>query len=121
MKMDVHHLTFAEKFINPVLDNGVSKVVQFSFEKGKVLEKHKTSSDILVTVLSGQVRFKADEEVLLQAGDLLSLDRDVEHSIEAVEESVVVLTLTPSPSTHTIFKPIADPGKFVLTKRNGPL
>jgi hypothetical protein len=32
--MKVYHLNFAESFIRPLLDNGVSKVVQFSFSKG---------------------------------------------------------------------------------------
>jgi quercetin dioxygenase-like cupin family protein len=116
--MNVYHLTFADKFVTPVLDNGVSKVVQFSFEKGKVLDKHNTSSDILVTVLSGQIRFKAgSEEVLLQAGDLVSLEKEVEHSLEAIEKSVVQVTLTPSPSAHSIFKPIAGQGKFIPIKK----
>jgi quercetin dioxygenase-like cupin family protein len=71
-------MNFAESFIRPVLDNGVSKVVQFSFSKGKVLEKHKTSSDILVFVLQGKIRFKANEEAVLQAGDLVSLEKNAE-------------------------------------------
>jgi hemerythrin-like domain-containing protein/quercetin dioxygenase-like cupin family protein len=98
--MKVYHLNFTESFIRPVLDNGVSKVVQFSFSKGKVLEKHKTSSDILVFVLQGKIRFKANEEVILQSGDMVSLEKHVEHSIEAIEESLVVLVLTPSPVSN---------------------
>ena len=104
--MQVYSLAFREdKFIHPVMDNQVSKVVQFSFPKGKILEKHKTSSDILVLVISGQVRFKANEEVVLQPGQILSLEPNIEHYVEALEDSVMILTLTPSPSAHTIFKP----------------
>lgn len=103
--MNLYSLAFSETFIQPVLDNGVSKVVQFSFPQGKVLEKHKTSSDILVFVLKGKIRFTAGEAVEIQAGQMLSLDKNIEHGIEALEESVVTLVLTPSPSAHTIFKP----------------
>ena len=106
--MEKYELKFVDKFIQPVLDNGVSKVVQFSFPKGKVLEKHKTTSDILVFVLKGQVYFRTDEETLLKEGDMLSLEKNIEHSIEALEDSLVTLVLTPSPTAHSIFKPALD-------------
>jgi len=103
--MQMYPLDFRENFIQPVMDNKASKVVQFSFPKGKILEKHKTSSPILVIVVSGLVRFKTNEEVLLQVGQLVSLEANVEHSVEALEDSIVLLILTPSPSAHTIFRP----------------
>lgn len=104
--MQVFTLDFKDSFVQPIMDNKVSKVVQFSFPKGKVLEKHKTSSRILVQVISGEVKFKtAEKEVLLQAGQILSLEANVEHAVEALEESVMLLTLTPSPAAHTIFRP----------------
>jgi quercetin dioxygenase-like cupin family protein len=104
--MKVYPLSFEESFIKPMLDNGVSKVVKFSFPKGKVLQKHKTTSDILVFVLQGKIRFVAhEEEVELAQARMISLDKQVEHAIEALEDSVVVLVLTPSPSAHSVFKP----------------
>lgn len=103
--MEIYPLAFREHFIQPIMDNKASKVAQFSFPKGKILEKHKTSSHILVLVVFGQVQFKADEEVLLQTGQLVSLEPNVEHSVEALEDSIMLLILTPSPSAHTIFRP----------------
>lgn len=103
--MNVYSLSFEESFIRPVLDNGVSKVVKFSFPNGKVLKKHKTTSDILVFVLQGKIRFAADEVVELTGTNMISLEKHVEHSIEALEDSLVILVLTPSPEAHTIFKP----------------
>ncbi|MEB3104000.1 hypothetical protein [Ferviditalea candida] len=38
--MQINSMTFNESFILPILDNKVSKAVQFSFPEGKVLEKH---------------------------------------------------------------------------------
>jgi quercetin dioxygenase-like cupin family protein len=96
--MNHYTLEFNDSFVRVVMDNGVSKAVQFSFPKGKVLEKHKTTSAILVQVISGQVRFTAEEEVLLLSGQLLSLEPNVEHSVEALEDSVMLLIQTPSPS-----------------------
>jgi quercetin dioxygenase-like cupin family protein len=101
----VYPLKFEEQFVKPILDNSVSKVVQFSFPKGKVLQKHNTSSDILVFVLQGRIQFSTNEEVTLQAGDMVSLEKNVEHSLKALEQSLVILVLTPSPAAHSIFKP----------------
>ncbi|TRY26525.1 hypothetical protein FOI68_06525 [Brevibacillus sp. LEMMJ03] len=103
--MKKYPLSFEETFIRPMLDNGVSKVVKFSFPKGKRLQKHKTSSDILLFVLQGTIRFTAHEEVELAAASMISLEKQVEHAIEALEDSVVVLVLTPSPEAHSMFSP----------------
>lgn len=110
--MHTYSLAFKERFAHTILDNQVSRVVQFSFPKGKILDTHKTSSDILVQVIHGRVKFKAAdmEETWLQPGELLSLEPHVEHAVEALEDSVVLLILTPSPSSHSIFKPDPDKG-----------
>lgn len=102
--MDIYSLSFEESFVRPLMDNGVSKVVKFSFPKGKVLQKHQTTSDILVFVLQGKIRFVAEEAVELTAPSMLSLEKQVEHAIEALEDSLVVLVLTPSPQAHTMLK-----------------
>lgn len=106
--MQTYSLHYSDTFIEPILDNVFTKVIKFSFEKGKELQKHKTSSDILVTVLEGHIRFQAEEEITLKAGDMVTLDKYIEHSIVALEKSVVLVVLTPSPSFHSIFKPIAE-------------
>lgn len=103
--MQTYSLHFTESFSRPVLDNGYSKVVQFSFVKGKELQKHVTSSDILVLVLEGHIRFRAEEEVELKTGEMVALEKEIEHSIVALENSVVLVMMTPSPSFHSIFKP----------------
>lgn len=103
--MKMFPLNAEESFVRPLMDNGVSKVVKFSFPKGKVLHKHKTTSDILVFVMQGRIRFVAREEVELTAASMISLEKEVEHSIEALEDSLVVLVLTPSPEAHSILKP----------------
>jgi len=100
--MNIYSLSFEQHFVRPVLDNGVSKVVKFSFPKGKILPKHKTTSDILVFVLQGKIRFVADGEAVLAQNDMISLGKQIEHSIEALEDSLVVLVLTPSPESHPI-------------------
>jgi quercetin dioxygenase-like cupin family protein len=36
---------------------------------------------------------------------MVSLEKNVEHSLKALEQSLVILVLTPSPTAHSIFKP----------------
>lgn len=44
-------------------------------------------------VLAGSVRFSAgSEQTALSAGHIAALDRNVIHSLEALEESVILLT-----------------------------
>ena len=103
--MNIFPLTYEDSFVRPLLDKGVSKVVKFSFPKGKVLKKHQTSSDILVFVLHGKICFAAQEETEVSAVSMISLEKEVEHSIEALEDSLIVLVLTPSPEAHSLLKP----------------
>jgi quercetin dioxygenase-like cupin family protein len=56
-------------------------------------------------LLQGKVRFTVHEEVELAAASMISLEKQVEHSIDALEDSLVVLELTPSPEAHSMFKP----------------
>ena len=36
---------------------------------------------------------------------MISLDKNVEHSIEALEDSLVILVLMLSPEAHSMFRP----------------
>jgi quercetin dioxygenase-like cupin family protein len=102
--MKVYPLAYEASFVRPVMDNGGFKVVKFSFPKGKLLKKHKTESDILVFVLEGKILFSAEEEVEVSACRMISLERLAEHSIEALEDSLVVVVMSPSPQARSLFQ-----------------
>lgn len=62
-------------------------------KEGARLAEHRTKGPIAVQVLAGSVRFSAgSEQTALSAGHITALDRDLVHSLEALEESVVLLT-----------------------------
>ena len=83
----------------PVLDNGHSKVVHLSFPKGKVLDRHVAPNDILIFVMAGQIDFQyGEQKVQLNQGDMVSLEKNIEHALTALENSVVALVITPSPT-----------------------
>src|SRR5579875_2430886 len=70
---------------------------------GQQLKEHRTSSQIKVLVLRGRVLFSATgNSVKLQAGLLLQLEASIPHSVTAQTDAVMLLTMTPSPSFHSM-------------------
>jgi quercetin dioxygenase-like cupin family protein len=62
-------------------------------KEGARLAEHRTKGPIAVHVLSGAVRFSAgSEQAVLSSGSMAALDRNIVHSLEAIEESAVLLT-----------------------------
>jgi len=74
--------------------NGQFRVQQLFFKSGAKLEGHVSRTDNALFILSGRARFTFDDErrtVELGPNDLLGFDRNVPHSIEAVEDTVALL------------------------------
>jgi len=62
-------------------------------KKGARLAEHRTKGPIAVQVLAGSVRFSAgSKDAELSSGNMAALDRNVVHELEALEESIVLLT-----------------------------
>jgi quercetin dioxygenase-like cupin family protein len=60
-------------------------------KKGARLHEHRTKGPIAVHVVSGSIRFSASAERIISAGEMVGLDRNVAHSVEALEESAIIL------------------------------
>jgi len=61
--------------------------------KGAHLQEHQARGSITLQVLSGAIRFIAHgQEKTLTAGMLAVLDKEVPHSVEAIDESALLLT-----------------------------
>ncbi len=68
-------------------------VLLMVLKKGARLAEHRTKGPIVVHVLSGFVRFSAESKSLeLSSGNMAALDRNIVHELEALEESIVLLT-----------------------------
>ena len=69
-------------------------VALMMLKKGAKLQEHHTRAPITVQVIEGKINFVAkSKSQIANAGMLIALDRAIEHSIEAVEESALVLTV----------------------------
>ncbi len=81
--------------ITPMLESGFTKEIRIAFKEGQIMKAHKTGYPITVMVLRGEIDFGLpDSSVTLKSGDLIALEPNIVHSLEAKEESVVRLSLS---------------------------
>jgi quercetin dioxygenase-like cupin family protein len=61
-------------------------------KKGAALHEHRTKGPIAVQIVSGSIRFRAgSDERGFSNGQIVALDRGVAHSLEALEESALII------------------------------
>ena len=70
------------------------EVMRLVLPEGKTMAPHSVKGDITVQCLAGQINFFANGEAhRMQAGQLLWLQGGVEHSLTAVVDAQVLLTI----------------------------
>lgn len=70
------------------------RVVLVALRKGETLAEHQTVARITVQVLTGALRLRLPGGIEnLSAGQLLVLDRELTHNVEALADSAFLLTL----------------------------
>lgn len=80
--------------LEKVLQTEESVEVKMTLAKGVELKKHRVISRIIVQVLQGEIDFeKNGERFQMQAGDLITVERNVFHSLKAREDSLMRLTI----------------------------
>ncbi len=70
------------------------RAVLIVMKRGSSLKDHVTTGSITVHTLTGHVQLKVQGQTVdLPSGGLLSLERQIPHDLEALEESTVLLTI----------------------------
>ena len=70
------------------------RLVLIVMKAGGRLDKHRTEGRISVLTLQGKIRFTtAERSVELSAGQVLTLERNIPHDVEAVCDSAFLLTV----------------------------
>jgi quercetin dioxygenase-like cupin family protein len=70
------------------------RVVLIVMRSGGQLVKHRTEGRISVHTLSGRIKFRtAEQSTDLSAGQMLTLEREVQHDVEAAVDSAFLLTI----------------------------
>lgn len=77
-----------------VAKQGPVSMILFAFEKGGQLKEHQADGEVIVQVLMGQLSVTVEgESVSLAAGQLLAFGPGQRHSVDAVEESDMLLCI----------------------------
>lgn len=80
--------------ITPLITNDFTKEIRIVFRAGQSMKAHKTSFPITVMIVSGEIDFGVGEErYTLSAGDVVALEGNVTHDLNALEDSIVRLSL----------------------------
>lgn len=120
---DVNELASSGKehpFVQVLSDIGAARLVLFTFKAEQQLKEHSTSSQILVQALRGSVVFTANgSSVTLQAGMVLQLEMNVPHSIVALTDAAVLVTMVPSPSYHSLEREVFQNQTPLVTRTAG--
>lgn len=96
-------------FVQILSDVGTVRLVLFTFQTGQQLKEHRTSSQLFVQVLRGSVKVTTTgNSTKLQAGMILQIEANVPHSVTAATDAVMVLTMTPSPTYHSLQHELFD-------------
>lgn len=75
-----------------LIKDAALNVLLMVLKKGAHLHEHRTKGPITVQVVSGSIRFSAGaDQRMISGGEMLGLDRDIAHSLEALEESALIL------------------------------
>lgn len=81
-----------------LVKRGPLTVILYAFEEGGALKPHRAKGGVTIQVLSGRLELTAaDETVTLGAGELLALAPSVAHSVKALDESEMLLTVCLDP------------------------
>ena len=79
------------------------RVVVILLRQGARMEEHRAPGRITIHTLSGRLRLQMlDQTIDLEAGQILMLESDIPHNVEAVDESVFLLTIAWPAKTHQI-------------------
>ena len=82
-----------------VLKSETLRIVLNVMQAGSEIKPHQAPGPISVQVLEGRIRFNTEAgAVELTKGKILTLQAHVRHSVEAIEESAFLLTVSPLPS-----------------------
>ena len=93
MKLSALHTEAKTLSIVPLKKNGEGTLLSIHLEKGGALPKHTTSVPAVLVCISGSTLYATEkgEEVHMQAGDVVHIEANVEHRLEAGEISELLL------------------------------
>src|SRR6185312_13488874 len=82
----------ADRHAVSLIKDDALNVLLLVLKKGAHLHEHRTKGPIAIQLVSGSVRFSCGlDQRTISAGEMVGLDRGVPHSLEALDESALIL------------------------------
>ncbi|BCX79375.1 cupin domain-containing protein [Campylobacter sp. 19-13652] len=80
------------------------KEIRISMQAGSQMKEHSAPGKIMVQVLSGEIDFSVGDEIFrLCVFDMISLEPNVSHSLHALKDSVIRLSLSKNDNVNRVF------------------
>lgn len=96
LKSEVTWKTSDRNAITVFKTNGL-RIVLIALHKDAIMQEHSANGIISVQVLEGEIKFNTDQKsIVLKKDKMVALHQGLEHSVKAIKESVILLTLTTS-------------------------
>ena len=93
--------------IKVLLDTSFTKEIRIVMRKSQLMKEHKTPYPIVVQMVEGTLDFGVNGKTLkLKKGDIIALEGGIPHDLQAIEDSIVRLTLTKSDQAERVEKVI---------------
>ncbi|MGQ4002820.1 cupin domain-containing protein [Francisellaceae bacterium CB300] len=89
--------------IRKLIETLITKEIQISLPKDITMKEHSAPQPITVMLVAGDLDFYVDDEKFhLNVGDLIYLEAHVKHSLYAIENSIVRLSLAKADSIERV-------------------
>lgn len=86
-----------------LLETPITKEMQISIPAGLTMKEHSAPYSITVMLVAGDLEFSVSGEKLhLKIGDLIYLEPNIKHSLFAIKDSVVRLSLAKADSVNRV-------------------
>ena len=93
--------------IEVLLETSFSKEIRILLKKDQLMKEHKAPYPIVIEIFEGEIDFTVSKEKLvLKKGDLITLEGNVPHSLHAVHNSIVRLSLSKKDALKRVEKVI---------------
>lgn len=71
-------------------------LAQFMFKRGAKVKRHAHTNEQFSIILTGRLRFRINnEEYIAETGDVVHVPSNMEHEVEALEDSIVIDVYSP--------------------------